>query len=904
MKSFFRFGKFSVKKKITAVFVIFMLALFGLITIFIYAQMCSYSTKSKKEGAKAQADLISSSLDQEITTAESLLKVLPLASSSGATLSDTTVSHWLAGITSKGANLNLVVTFSDANSNKHYVALDGDGKVIVGSGNILNGGISIAEVDAVKKTSIVTSSVSKKGFIVIPNKEAVLFGQKVSIATAIPMDKIVNGKELQDQGVAYMLVNDNSDVLSSNINAESNDATSFIDGYSKSGKSLASFLASKSKVYIKDKPYVPGMGVLNDKTGTTVNVLINNGFDAGVVSFIVIFMLVVIGGMLVGLWLIYRTMVSIFTPIEQSVKSLKKVAEGEISEELKIHHDQEDEIGEMTSSINMLIDNINNTARFASDIGEGNLNSEYKPSSDNDKLGVALLGMQKSLIKAKELEESQKISNRKSQWANEGMARFAEILRSNHDNLKEMSFNVIKNLVKSVDAIQGGIFVLNDDSEDTSFLEMTACFAYDRRKMLQKRVELEEGLVGRCFFEKQPILLKEMPKDYLEITSGLGHENPRNLLLVPLKLNEEVNGVIELASFNEFEEYQIHFIEKIAESIASTIISVRVNERTNSLLGRSQEQAEQMAAQEEEMRQNLEELQATQEELEKRARENDKINKDLEKEKYLLDALLKNIPDFIYFKDEECKFIRTSESMAPLFQMGSAAELIGKSDFDFHSAEHANKAFAEEQEIIKTGKMIIDNIDHEVWDDGREQWVSSTKMPLVGANGKIVGMFGISKVITNIKQMEIEVQKQNDELKQNMARMEQVSHLAEDTKNMYTKILDNLPLKVFVKDSEGRLTVINDAVAKAHNMEASELLGKSDFDFYDYDTAKVYFDAEKKVMDGDATTYVHEESFDGKTKVLKTTKAPFFLDTINDNGLLGYQVDITEFAEASKQNKK
>ena len=304
-----------------------------------------------------------------------------------------------------------------------------------------------------------------------------------------------------------------------------------------------------------------------------------------------------------------------------------------------------------------------------------------------------------------------------------------------------------------------------------------------------------------------------------------------------------------------------------------------------------------MAAQEEEMRQNLEELQATQEELEKRARENEQMTGDLEKEKYLLDALLTNIPDYIYFKDEQSRFIRVSESMAPLFNTRSGSDLIGKSDFDFHAAEHANSAFQEEMEIIRTGKRILNQVDHEVWEDGREQWVSTTKMPLVAADGRIVGTFGISKVITDFKRMEIEMTMQNEAMKETLAQMEKASEDAENVKTMYNKIIDNLPLKVFVKDHSGKLVVINSAVAKAHGLKAEELIGKSDFDFYDHDAAMKVYQAELEVMEGEAKTYVHEEHFEGgETKTLKTTKMPFYIDTLKEKGLLGVQVDVSEFS--------
>ena len=112
--------------------------------------------------------------------------------------------------------------------------------------------------------------------------------------------------------------------------------------------------------------------------------------------------------------------------------------------------------------------------------------------------------------------------------------------------------------------------------------------------------------------------MTDVPDNYVSITSGLGDANPRAILIVPLKFNDKVFGVIEMASFTEYEDYKIKFIEKLAESIASTISTVKVNMQTVKLLEDSKMKSEELASQEEEMRQNLEELQTTQEESARR----------------------------------------------------------------------------------------------------------------------------------------------------------------------------------------------------------------------------------------------------------------------------------------------
>ncbi len=136
----------------------------------------------------------------------------------------------------------------------------------------------------------------------------------------------------------------------------------------------------------------------------------------------------------------------------------------------------------------------------------------------------------------------------------------------------------------------------------------------------------------------------------------------------------------------------------------------------------------------------------------------------LDYEKYLLNALLNNSDDKIYFKDAESKFIRCCASMAKLFNVEKAEDVIGKSDRDFFSEEHARGALENEQEIIRTGKPMLGKVEKETWPDGRVTWVITTKMPLRDEAGKIVGTFGVSKDITEIKKTEAELEQTHRQL--------------------------------------------------------------------------------------------------------------------------------------------
>ena len=272
----------------------------------------------------------------------------------------------------------------------------------------------------------------------------------------------------------------------------------------------------------------------------------------------------------------------------------------------------EDELGITSLALNNLVDRVRTAANFAGKIGEGELNIAYDEHFNNDVLAKSLQAMH---LKLKETAEE----SRKRNWVTVGLANFGEIVRKSNTNLKDLSQELINNLVKYLGANQGQLYVVRDKSAVMEeHLELMATYAWNKVKYETKTILKGDGLAGQTWVEQQTIYLTQIPKDYVAITSGLGESLPNAILIVPLKVNEEVFGVVEIASFQNFEQYQIDFVEKLAEVIASSLSSAQINARTKSLLEQSQQQTEEMRAQEEEMRQNMEEMQATQEEMERK----------------------------------------------------------------------------------------------------------------------------------------------------------------------------------------------------------------------------------------------------------------------------------------------
>lgn len=258
------------------------------------------------------------------------------------------------------------------------------------------------------------------------------------------------------------------------------------------------------------------------------------------------------------------------------------------------------------------------TTDFISKLIQEDFEAQYDAEED-DKLGKSLMNLRDTLKNNKEVAEKRRKEDDIRNWTAEGLAKFGEILRQDNDNMHKLAYNVIKNLSDYIEGVQGGFYLLQTDNKNEQFFELTAFYAYGRKKYADKQIKWGKGIIGTCAIEMKSIYLTDLPDSYINVTSGLGQANPRCILVSPMIANEELFGVFEMASLNPLEEYQIKFVEQVAESTASILSTVRMNMQTSQLLEESKAQAQTLASQEEEMRQNMEELQSTQEEAARQA---------------------------------------------------------------------------------------------------------------------------------------------------------------------------------------------------------------------------------------------------------------------------------------------
>lgn len=593
---------------------------------------------------------------------------------------------------------------------------------------------------------------------------------------------------------------------------------------------------------------------------------------------------------IVFLVLVRITLKPIITGIKKINGSIAKLSRGEAVQ--KIDYKNNDEVGQTVQSLSNLIDGIARTSLFAKEIGKNNLSATFQPLGPNDELGNSLLIMRKNLTHALDEEEKRKKEDEKRNWFNIGLAKFADILRQNNDNLQLLADTVTQNLLDYLNANQGALFIM-DNEDDEPTLELLSAFAYSKKKFKQKTILMGEGLVGNCALEKQTIYLKEIPDDYIEITSGLGEAPPRTLLLVPLKLEDKIFGVIEIATFNEFEEHEIEFVEKIGENIASTLFSVKNSIRTTQLLEQSQQQSEEMSAQEEEMRQNMEEMQATQEEMARKTLE--------------MEAMTTAINEAMLFAElnHEGSLLIANHNLLNLIGYAKA-DIEGKYLNDFIHSD-ALSTFNKIWTDLRTGEAFKGTLKWKTRDN-EERFVLCSITPSFEETGDIYKIFLLGQDITEARRTEIKAQEQAEAIEHNLVELQAEQELSEQRQEEMAALLQALDKTCLITeiDPSGTITFINKKNTEVLGDEKEDIEGRlhSELDF----EAKTNPDAYSKFWNGLMSGLPQKRVFSLNVKGSEVWVAEHYIPIINDKGdivkIINIGIDISEGKETERKLQK
>ncbi len=257
--------------------------------------------------------------------------------------------------------------------------------------------------------------------------------------------------------------------------------------------------------------------------------------------------------------------------------------------------------------------------------------------------------------------------------------------------------------------------------------------------------------------------------------------------------------------------------------------------------------------------------------------ESDKNSKNLFPDERLLQILMNSMPDTIYFKDNESRFVKINKAQADFIGVDSPDEAIGKTDFDFFDHDMAKEAFANEQKIIFDAQPLsrLENVSTK---SGKTQWMNSIKAPVLDDNGNPIGIVGISRNVSELIKTEQRLLVERDTLQQ---------------------LIDHIPAPIFFKDTESVFTRVNSALVELMGAKsAEEIIGKTDYDFYKKEDADCFRNDELEILNtGNPILNKIERSKwkDNTIMWVSTTKMPI-KDEESDKfkGVVGISYDMTE----------
>lgn len=456
--------------------------------------------------------------------------------------------------------------------------------------------------------------------------------------------------------------------------------------------------------------------------------------------------------------------------------------------------------------------------QFVEGLSAGKLDVKINSEDKDDDLISSLVQLQKNLKQNQKEDIKRRDEEQQRTWVTNGVAQFGEILRRNNDNMRELSYNIIRYLVDYVHLTQAGFFLLHTGEEKgdngKKFFELTAFIAYDRRKYADKVIEWGEGLVGRCALEQKTIYMTELPQHYITVTSGLGEGDPSSLILVPLKSNDIVYGVIEMAMLQPLLRHEIEFLEKTAESIAMTISTVKTNMQTAVLLQETQQQAAKMREQEETLRQNLEEMRATQEENERKEIEMkgfitaiDHASISME---FATDGTILKVND---------NFLRT---------FGYKADEIADQNMSIFFFKEDQDKLDELLETISKGDTFNGRVRRRS-KKGEEVWLLSTYTPVRDSDGEVLKVISLETNVADQVKLEREMQDSQRELdirlQETRAEVEAKFKEIEAVKVRNEKTLDGMLDAIITTNQEGIVEFFNVAAEKLWGYSRDEVLG-------------------------------------------------------------------------------
>jgi signal transduction histidine kinase/DNA-binding response OmpR family regulator/HAMP domain-containing protein len=300
----------------------------------------------------------------------------------------------------------------------------------------------------------------------------------------------------------------------------------------------------------------------------------------------------------------------------------------------------------LTENVNQLAENLTTQVRAISDVAssvtKGDLTQMIRVEAKGeveelkDTINQMIVNLKQTTLR-----------NQEQDWLKSNLAKFTQMLQGQKD-LNAVTQRILSELAQVVNAQKGLFYILKqDENGQNSKLKLFATYAYSDNSKLSKEFELGEGLVVQCAVNKERILLTNVPKEYIKISSGLGKANPINLIILPVLFEKEIKAVIELASFDAFSETHLDFLSQLTESIGIVLNTIEASSRTEGLLEQSQSLAEELRKTNEQLQDKAQLMVKQKEEVEAKNKEVEEARKSLEEKAEQLQLTSKYKSEFL-----------------------------------------------------------------------------------------------------------------------------------------------------------------------------------------------------------------------------------------------------------------
>src|SRR4029077_117727 len=300
----------------------------------------------------------------------------------------------------------------------------------------------------------------------------------------------------------------------------------------------------------------------------------------------------------------------------------------------------------LTENVNQLAENlttqVRNIADVASAVTKGDLTQMIRVEAKGeveelkDTINQMIANLKQTTLR-----------NQEQDWLKSNLAKFTQMLQGQKD-LNTVTRRILSELASVVSAQKGMFYILEqEENSRNQKLKLFAAYAFGDEVKSSKEFALGEGLVGQCALEKERILLSNVPKNYIKISSGLGKASPVNLIVLPVLFEKEIKAVIELASFDIFSETHLDFLSQLTESIGIVLNTIEANTRTESLLVQSQSLTDELRRTNEELQDKAHLLAKQKEEVEDKNNEVEEARKSLEEKAAQLQLTSKYKSEFL-----------------------------------------------------------------------------------------------------------------------------------------------------------------------------------------------------------------------------------------------------------------